>query len=245
MEEWRPSVNSLTFLLDGFVKALGLILARDPYVWSATIVSLKVSGSAVLLASLTAIPVALAISFWEFRGKGLLVTAINTAMGLPPVAVGLAVFLFLVPAGPLGILNLIFTPAAMVVAQYILVTPIITGVGLAAIGAVSPTVRDTAYTLGGTRKDVALVVVKEARHGIATAILAGFGRAIAEVGAILIVGGNIVYADGISYTRTLTAAITVETSKGDISTSIALGIIVLALAFAANLLASIIRRRTA
>lgn len=237
-------MDSLTFLMGGLVKALGLILAGDPYVWSATIVSLKVSGSAVLLATATAIPLALAVSFLDFRGKGLLVTAINTAMGLPPVAVGLAVFLFLVPAGPLGALGLIFTATAMVIAQYILVTPIITGVGLAALGAVNPAVRDTAYTLGGTKKDVALVAVREARYGIATAILAGFGRAIAEVGAILIVGGNIVYADGTSYTRTLTAAITVETSRGDISTSIALGIIVLALAFTANLLASTIRGRT-
>lgn len=241
-------MGSMEFLLGGFSRAVELILSGDPYVMSVTAVSLKISGTAVALSTLASIPLALAISIARFRGKGSLLTLINTAMGLPPVVVGLVVFLMLVPAGPLGLLQLIFTPAAMIIAQFILVTPIITGVSISAINAVGKEVRDTAFTLGGTKKDVAIVVLKEARFGIVIAVLAGFGRAIAEVGAILIAGGNVAFWDAatdsyISYTRTLTTAITLETSKGDISTSIALGIIVLTITLFVNLLANRVQKR--
>jgi tungstate transport system permease protein len=241
-------MGSMEFLLGGFSRAVELILSGDPYVMSVTAVSLKISGTAVALSTLASIPLALLISIARFRGKGSLLTLINTAMGLPPVVVGLVVFLMLVPAGPLGLLQLIFTPAAMIIAQFILVTPIITGVSISAINAVGKAVRDTAFTLGGTKKDVAIVVLKEARFGIVIAVLAGFGRAIAEVGAILIAGGNVAFWDSttdsyISYTRTLTTAITLETSKGDISTSIALGIIVLTITLFVNLLANRVQKR--
>jgi tungstate transport system permease protein len=241
-------MGSTEFLMDGFLRAIELILSGDPYVMSVTAVSLKISGTAVVLSTLASIPIALLISVTNFRGKHSLLTLINTAMGLPPVVVGLVVFLMLVPAGPLGLLQLIFTPTAMIIAQFILVTPIITGVSIASINAVGKAVRDTAFTLGGTKKDVAITIVKEARFGIVIAVLAGFGRAIAEVGAILIAGGNIAFWDATtdsytSYTRTLTTAITLETSKGDISTSIALGIIVLSIAFSVNLLANRVQRR--
>lgn len=241
-------MSSIEFLSVGFRKAIELILSGDPYVMSVTAVSLKISGTAVALSTLASIPLALLISFARFRGKQYLLTLINTSMGLPPVVVGLVVFLMLVPAGPLGLLQLIFTPAAMILAQFLLVTPIITGVSISAINAVGRGVRDTAFTLGGTGKDIAIAVLREARYGIVIAVLAGFGRAISEVGAILIAGGNIAFWDAatdsyVSYTRTLTTAITLETSKGDISTSIALGIIVLSIALFVNLLANRVQQR--
>ena len=240
-------MGSMEFLSEGFLRAIELILSGDPYVMSVTAVSLKISGTAVILSTIASIPLALLISTLNFSGKQSLLTLINTAMGLPPVVVGLVVFLILVPAGPLGLLQLIFTPTAMIIAQFILVTPIITGVSIVSINAVSKAVKDTVFTLGGTKKDVAITVVKEARFGIIIAVLAGFGRAIAEVGAILIAGGNIAFWDATtdsytSYTRTLTTAITLETSKGDISTSIALGIIVLSIAFFVNLLANRVQK---
>jgi tungstate transport system permease protein len=213
-------------------------------------VSLKVSGTATALAAITAIPLAFAISFLKFRGRQALITLVNTGMGLPPVFVGLVIFLMLVPAGILGFLNSIFTQEAMILAQYILVTPIITCISLAAIKAVPCPIIETAITLGADRKDVVIVTLKEAKFGIITSVLAGLGRALSEVGAILIVGGNIAYTgsvggigEGLSYTRTLTTAITLETSRADISTSIALGIILITIVLFVNLLANAIQRR--
>ncbi len=245
------SSSSLEFLFAGIIQAVDLIVRMDPYVASVTKVQLMVSGVAVILSAITAIALASAISFSEFRGKELLRAVINTSMGLPPVAVGLVVFLFLTRRGPIGFLDLIYTPAAMIIAQYILATPIITGVSITAIESIPRKVWDTAYTLGGTKLDVSLQVLKEARLGIITAILAGFGRAIAEVGAILTVGGNIVhqlYLGGVlqdvSYTRTLTTAITVETRQGNIPEAIAFGIILLILSFFVNFIAMWVRKRS-
>jgi tungstate transport system permease protein len=243
-------MSSSDFLLQGIVRAFELIFSLNPYILSITGVSIKVSGSATLLAALTGIPLAFALSFFQFRGRQAVITLVQTGMGLPPVFVGLFVFVMLVPAGPLGFINMIFTPEAMVIAQYILVTPIITGISLAAIKAVPVSVIETVYTLGGNEKDAVIRALIEAKFGIVTGILAGLGRALAEVGAILIVGGNIAYTgsvggigEGLSYTRTLTTAITSETSKGDISTSIALGIILISLNLSVNLLANFFQRR--
>ena len=243
-------MSSIEFLYQGIVRAFDLIISLNPYILSITGVSIKVSGTAAILAALTAIPLAFALAFLHFRGKQALITIINTGMGLPPVFVGLFIFVMLVPAGPFGILNMIFTPKAMIIAQYILVTPIITGVSLAAIKAVPKPIIETVYTLGGNGRDAVIMTLLEAKFGIITAVLAGLGRALAEVGAILIVGGNIAYTgsvggigEGASYTRTLTTAITSETSKGDISTSIALGIILISLNLSINLLAAFFRGR--
>ncbi|MFZ3058978.1 MAG: ABC transporter permease [Candidatus Methanoperedens sp.] len=243
-------MSSADFLYQGITKAFELIFSLNPYILSITGVSIKVSGTATLLATLTAIPLAFALAFLHFRGRQALITLVNTGMGLPPVFVGLFIFVMLVPAGPFGFMNIIFTPQAMILAQYILVTPIITGISLAAIKAVPQTIIETVYTLGGTKKDAVIATLMEARFGIITAILAGLGRALAEVGAILIVGGNIAYTgsvggigEGASYTRTLTTAITSETSKGDISTSIALGIILISLNLSINMLANFFQRR--
>ena len=243
-------MGSFEFLLEGIVRAFELIVTLNPYILSITGVSIKVSGIATLFSALTAIPLAFALSFLRFRGRQAVITLVNTGMGLPPVFVGLFVFVMLVPAGPLGFLNKIFTPEAMIIAQYILVTPIITGITLSAIKAVPEPIIETVYTLGGREKDVVTTTLLEAKFGVITAVLAGLGRALAEVGAILIVGGNIAYTgsvggigEGLSYTRTLTTAITSETSKGDISTSIALGIILIAIYLSINLVASLFRGR--
>ncbi|MFA4934548.1 MAG: ABC transporter permease [Candidatus Methanoperedens sp.] len=243
-------MSSAEFLYQGIIRAIELIFSLNPYILSITGVSIKVSGTATLLATVTAIPLAFALAFLQFRGKQALITLINTGMGLPPVFVGLFIFVMLVPAGPFGFLNMIFTPKAMIIAQYILVTPIITGISLAAIKAVPKPIVETVYTLGGSGKDAVIATLLEAKFGIITAVLAGLGRALAEVGAILIVGGNIAYTgsvggigEGLSYTRTLTTAITSETSKGDISTSIALGIILIFLNLSVNLLATFFQGR--
>ncbi len=243
-------MSSAEFLYQGIVRAIDLIINLNPYILSITGVSIKVSGTATILATLTAIPLAFALAFLQFRGKQALITLINTGMGLPPVFVGLFIFVMLVPAGPFGLLNMIFTPEAMILAQYILVTPIITGISLVAIKAVPKQIIETVYTLGGKEKDAVIVTLKEAKFGIITAVLAGLGRALAEVGAILIVGGNIAYTgsvggigEGLSYTRTLTTAITSETSKGDISTSIALGMLLISLNLSVNLLAAFFQGR--
>ncbi len=243
-------MSSADFLTQGIIRAFELIFNLNPYILSITGVSIKVSGTATILATLTAIPLAFAISFMNFRGKQALITLINTGMGLPSVFVGLFVFVMFVPAGPLGLLNMIYTQKAMILAQYVLITPIITGISLAAIKSVPQPIIETVYTLGGDKNDAAIVILREARFGIITAILAGLGRALAEVGAILIVGGNIAYTgsvggigEGLSETRTLTTAITSETSKGDISTSIALGIILIFLVLSVNILANFFQRK--
>ncbi|MFW5903410.1 MAG: ABC transporter permease [Halolamina sp.] len=213
------------------------------YVVSIILVSLYVSVIAVGLSTLVSLPIALLIGFADFPGRGAVTAVINTGMGFPSVVVGLLVLMVLSNSGPLGDLDLAFTPEAMIASQFVLATPVIMSVALSAVEAVGQPVRDAAYAMGGTRVDVGLVVIKEARYGIVTAILAGFGRAISEVGSILIVGGNIVFSDGESYTRTLTTAITVEARQGRYEVGLVLGAILLALVLVVNGLGSWIRRK--
>ena len=207
---------------------------REGYVPSIVYVSLYVSIAAVTLSTLVSVPVAVLLGFSEFRGKRLVRSVINTGMGFPSVVVGLAVLFLVSNQGPLGTLDLVFTKQAMVVSQFVLATPPITAISLAAVTGVDRTVREAAQALGGTRLDTALVVLKEARYGIATAVLAGFGRAISEVGSVLIVGGNITSADGISKTRTLTTAIQLEARQGRYETAMVLGGILVALVLLIN-----------
>lgn len=207
---------------------------ETPYVRSIIVVSLYVSGLAVLFSTLVSIPIALVVGFSDFPGKRLVTAVINTGMGFPSVVVGLLVLFTVSNQGPLGEFDLVFTKRAMIMSQFVLATPPITGISLAAVTSVQNNVRDAAFGLGGTRVDVALTVVKEARYGIATAVLAGFGRAISEVGSVLIVGGNIAGADGISKTRTLTTAIQLEARQGRYDTAMVLGAILLTLVLAVN-----------
>ena len=207
---------------------------REGYVRSIIYVSLYVSVTAVALSTLFSLPVAMVMGFTDFRGKQFVKSVINTGMGFPSVVVGLVVLFIVSNQGPLGPLELIFTTEAMIMSQFVLATPPITAISLAAITGVNENVRDAAHVLGGTKLDVALVVIKEARYGIATAILAGFGRAISEVGSVLIVGGNIVSSDGISSTRTLTTAIQLEARQGQYDTAMVLGAVLLAIVLTVN-----------
>jgi tungstate transport system permease protein len=211
------------------------------YVVSIVVVSLQVSLTAVALSTAISVPTALAVGFADFPGKRLVTAVINTGMGFPSVVVGLLVLMALSSSGPLGSLQLAFTPQAMIASQVVLATPVITSIALSSVEEISQPVRDAAFAMGGTNTDVGVVVVKEARYGIVTAVLAGFGRAISEVGSILIVGGNIVFSDGTSYTRTLTTAITVEARQGRYEVGLVLGVVLLALVLAVNALGSWIR----
>jgi len=207
---------------------------REGYVRSIIYVSLYVSLTAVALSTLFSLPVAMVMGFTDFWGKQFVKSVINTGMGFPSVVVGLLVLFAVSNQGPLGAAELIFTKEAMIMSQFVLATPPITAIALASITGVSENVRDAAYVLGGTKLDVALVVIKEARYGIATAILAGFGRAISEVGSVLIVGGNIVGSDGISKTRTLTTAIQLEARQGQYDTAMVLGVVLVAIVLTVN-----------
>jgi tungstate transport system permease protein len=204
------------------------------YVRSIIRVSLYVSVVAVALSAAVSLPIALVMGFTEFRGKRVLTSIINTGMGFPSVVVGLLVLFAVSNQGPLGQFDLVFTREAMIMSQFVLATPPITAVSLAAISGVEANVRDAARVLGGTRLDVALVTLKEARYGIATAILAGFGRAISEVGSVLIVGGNIAGSDGVSKTRTLTTAIQLEARQGRYETAMLLGAVLVVLVLLVN-----------
>jgi len=226
---------SVTFdLIVQFGLALFELPFREGYVSSIIYVSLYVSLAAVALSTLFSIPVALVVGLTDFPGKQFVKSVINTGMGFPSVVVGLIVLFAVSNQGPLGSLELIFTKQAMIMSQFVLATPPITAISLAAVTGVDESVRDAARALGGTRFDVALVVVKEARYGIATAVLAGFGRAISEVGSVLIVGGNITGADGISKTRTLTTAIQLEARQGQYETAMVLGAVLVALVLTVN-----------
>ena len=207
---------------------------RDGYLPSIVFVSLYVSVTAVALSTLFSVPVAVAVGLTEFCGRRLLTSVVNTGMGFPSVVVGLAVLFVVSNQGPLGPLELVFTREAMILSQFVLATPPITAITLAAVAGVDDGVRDAAHALGGTRVDVALAVLREARYGIATAVLAGFGRAISEVGSVLIVGGNIAGADGVSKTRTLTTAVQLEARQGRYETAMLLGGVLLALVLAVN-----------
>jgi tungstate transport system permease protein len=213
------------------------------YVISIVLVSLQVSLTAVTLSTLFSLPIALLIGFSDFRGKRIATAIINTGMGFPSVVVGLLVLMTLSNSGPLGVFDLAFTPQAMIASQFVLATPVIMSVSLSAVEGVSQPVRDAAFAMGGRDVDVGLVVIKEARYGIVTAILAGFGRAISEVGSILIVGGNIVYSNGESYTRTLTTAITVEARQGRYEIGLLLGVVLLLLVLGVNGLGSWFRSK--
>jgi tungstate transport system permease protein len=226
------------YLVDGFFKAIDLIIGLNPEVVDTTMLSLQVSFTSVALASLVGIPLGAFTALNEFPGKRILVNIINTLMGLPPVVVGLLVFLMVSRAGPLGTYGLLFPPTAMIIAQFILVTPIIIGLSISATRAVDRSIIDTAVSMGATRFNTALLTINEAKQALAVAILAGFGRAIAEVGAVMIVGGDIRWS-----TRVLTTSIVLQTRIGDYGFAIALGIILLTMSFVINMIMNLIQER--
>lgn len=224
----------------GFRQALRMLASLDPEVVRAALLTLRVSGLATLIALGLGIPFGLWLSMVRFPGRRVLVSLINTGMGLPPVVVGLFVALFLWRTGPLGGLRLIYTPAAMVIAQVIIVVPIITGLSLAAFQNIDPLAVLQARALGASNLQAALVLFREARLTQLAALMAGFGGAISEVGAVLMVGGNIK-----GQTRVLTTAIVQETRMGRFEVAIALSLVLLALSFAVNFVLTSIQQKGA
>lgn len=214
-------------IIEGFAAAFRLIIGLNPELLRIILLSLQVSGTALAAATLLGLPVGACLALRRLPLQGLAISLLNTGMGLPPVAVGLFLYLLLSRSGPLGFVGLLYTPAAMVVAQAILAFPIVASLSQAAIAGVDPIIRQAAVTLGATPFQESLAVIREARYAIVAGVLAGLGRVMAEVGAIIIVGGNIA-----GYTRVMTTTIALETDKGNFELAIALGIILLAISFA-------------
>jgi len=228
----------LSAIWDGLVRAFHLIFTFDLEVMSIAWLSLRIAMSSVIIGSIIAIPLASLIHFHNFPGKRLLISLIQTFYSIPTVTVGLFVFVLFSHAGPLGGLDLIFTPTVMVVGQVILVMPILLGMTISALSGVDKNMIDTARSMGANGWQMMLAVLKEARFAVMAAVILGFGRAISEVGLALMVGGNIK-----GFTRVLTTAISLETSKGDWGFAMALGIILIALALIINLVLNRIQQR--
>jgi tungstate transport system permease protein len=227
-------------LVDGFRRAVVLVLGGDPEIWAVLWLSLQVTGSATLLALALGIPAGVGLALTRFPGRTLVVSAVNTGMGLPPVVVGLFVTLLLWRSGPLGGWEILYTPAAIVIAQAVIAAPIVTGITLAAVQNVPAKFRLQLLALGASRAQMIGVVLREARLPMLAAVMAGFGGIISEIGASMMVGGNIK-----GHTRTLTTAMVLETGKGAFDVAIALSILLLALVFCANWALTALQQRRA
>ena len=214
----------MDLILEGIKKAFWLLVTLDPEVLGITFLSLKVSGLATLISLLIGIFVGISVALARFPGKRVVVSLINTGMGLPPVVVGLFVTIFLWRNGPLGFFGLLYTPAAMIIAQAVIATPIVMGITVAAIQQLPPKLRLQILALGATRMQMVWLLIREARLPLLAGVMAGFGGVISEVGASIMVGGNIK-----GYSRVLTTATVMETGRGNFDVAIALGIILLLL----------------
>jgi len=217
-------------IVEGLAKALQLIFSGDPRVLEITTRSLFISSAATAIALLWGIPISLALGTRNFRGKLFIKSFFNAMIGIPTVGLGLILYLIFSRAGPLGILRLLYTPAAIIIGEVILILPLIVSLATTAVEAVDPEIISLARTLGASEDQAAYAVLKEAFNGIVVAGIASFNRAIAELGIALMVGGNIA-----KWTETLTTAISNETAKGNLELSIALGIILLLLVFGITL----------
>jgi tungstate transport system permease protein len=215
-----------------------LVFALDAEVWSITWRSLEISGSATLISLLVGIPVGIALALMKFPGRNITVALINTGMGLPPVVVGLFISIFLWRSGPLGFLELIYTPTAMIMAQVVIAFPIVAGLTMASFQALDPKLALQLLGIGASKPQLLWLLCKEAKLPLLAAVMAGFGGVISEVGASMMVGGNIR-----GQTRVLTTATVLETGKGNFEIAIALGLILLALTFAINLLLTRVQQR--
>ena len=219
--------------------ALGLIVSGDPELWAIVGLSLRVSLIAVLVAALIGMPLGAALAVGRFTGRRVVIVLINALMGLPPVVVGLLVYLMLSRSGPLGVLQLLYTPTAMVIAQVVLVTPIIAALTRQVVEMLAAEYSEQLRSLGVSRLASVSVLLWDGRVALLTALLAGFGRAIAEVGAVIIVGGNINHV-----TRVMTTTIALETSKGNLALALALGAILIGLAVVVNAGLSVLSLRS-
>jgi tungstate transport system permease protein len=217
---------------NAFSAAFGLLLGFDPALWRIVTLSLQVAGTAVLVAAVIGLPLGAVLARYRFPGRGVVVSGCNALMGLPPVVAGLVVYLMLSRSGPLGPLALLFTPTAMIIAQTVLILPIIVSLTRSVVEDLWAEYREQLQSLGAGRLRAVPTLLWDGRASLLTGVLAGFGRASAEVGAVLIVGGNIA-----GHTRTMTTAITLETSRGNLALAVALGIILLALTLTVNAVA--------
>ncbi len=228
----------MRLISEGFSQALHLILGLDPDLREAAWRTLQISGAATIVSLILGAPAGVALALSRFPGRTLLVTLINTGMGLPPVVAGLFVMILLWRSGPLGELGLLYTPAAMVLAQSLIALPMVTGLSLAAVQSLPARLRVQIRALGATRLQTAWLLAREAQLPLLAALMAGFGAVVSEVGASLMVGGNLRGS-----TRVLTTAIVLEASKGKFATAIALGLVLLALAFSINLILTRLQQR--
>ncbi len=225
-------------IVEGFIEAIRLIVSLDPQVVEITIRSLYVSLTATFFAALIALPLGALIYFYEFRGKHAVVSTLQTLYALPTVIVGLVMFLLLSNIGPFGFLRLLYTPGGMIVTQTVLIIPLLMGLTVSALSGIDRDKRYTITALGASRLQTIVTIIVESRFAVMSSVLLGFGRAISEVGTVMIIGGNIRGA-----TRVLTTAIALNTSMANYSVSIALGIILLAVALGVNIALSLVQRR--
>lgn len=229
----------MEFLTDSFISALLLLWSLDPDLYFIIYVSLKVSLSSTLIASVLGIPTGFFIAFKEFRTKRVVITILNSLLAMPTVVVGLLVYAFISRRGLLGMLDLLYTQKAMVLGQVILIFPIVSSLTIAAISRIDERYRKTAMTMGATAFQTAMVIFREARFGVIAAVIASFGRVIAEIGVSMMLGGN---AKG--FTRTMTTAMALEYDKGEFILGVALGIVLLLIAFSVNIFFNYLQGRT-
>lgn len=228
----------MELIILGIIKAFELIVTFDAEVLGITWLSLKISGTATLISLLIGISIGTAVALNDFPGKKIVISLINTGMSLPPVVVGLFVTMMIWRSGPFGFLEILYTPYAMIIAQAVIATPIVMGLSLAGVQNLPPNLRLQMLSLGASRLQMIWVLLKEARLALLAAIMAGFGGVISEVGASIMVGGNIK-----GYSRVLTTATVMETGKGNFDLAVALGIILLILAFLVNMVLTQIQQR--
>ncbi len=228
----------MDLILEGIKKAIFLLVTLDKEVLDITFLSLKVSGIATIISLLIGVSIGTVVALNTFPGKKIVVSLINTGMGLPPVVVGLFVTIFLWRSGPLGFLGLLYTPLAIIIAQAVIATPIVMGITVAAMQQLPRKMRLQILALGATRHQMVWMLIREARLSLLAAVMAGFGGVISEIGASIMVGGNIR-----GYTRVLTTATVMETSRGNFDVAIALSIILLALAYFINLILTHVQQR--
>ena len=228
----------MDLILEGLLKAFHLIISLDREVLEITWLSLKVSGTATLISIVIGVSLGMIIALSTFPGKKLLIAVINTGMGLPPVVVGLFVTVFLWRNGPFGFLNLLYSPSAMIIAQVVIATPIVMGLSVAALQSLPPMLRLQILALGATRWQMVWLLSREARVPFMAAVMAGFGVVISEIGASIMVGGNIK-----GYSRVLTTATVMETGRGNFDMAFALSIILLLLVFVVNYLFTLLQQR--
>lgn len=230
----------MNLVLEGFRHALAMILRGDPQVMGIMWLSLRVSGIATLVSLVLGVPMGTLLALSRFPGRRLVLGVINAGMGLPPVAVGLFVSILLWRSGPLGFLELMYSPSAIILAQCVIALPVVTGLTAAAMQQLDPRLRLQLLGLGASRAQTLILLLREARFSVLAAVMAGFGAVISEVGASMMVGGNILHS-----TRVLTTATVLETSKGNFDVAIALSVLLLALTFLVTMILTAFQQRGA